>query len=202
MNEIDFLLQDNFHEECGVFGVINVSNASEVLYYGLHALQHRGQEGCGILSTDGTEMFQLKGEGLVTEVFNENNLSNLKGNMGIGHVRYSTSGGGGIENVQPFLFRHHTGDFGLCHNGNLVNSRELKRFLENQGSIFQSTSDSEIFAHLIKKDNQTNRLEAIKQALNRLEGAFAFLAMTLTKIYIMRDKNSLRPLSLAKLNGG
>lgn len=202
MNEIDFMFQDNFHEECGVFGVINISNASEVLYYGLHALQHRGQEGCGILSTDGKEMFQLKGGGLVTEVFNENTLSDLKGSMGIGHVRYSTSGGGGIENVQPFLFRHHTGDFGLCHNGNLVNSRELKRFLENQGSIFQSTSDSEIFAHLIKKDNQTNRLEAIKQALNRLEGAFAFLAMTHSKIYIMRDKNSLRPLSLAKLNGG
>ncbi|MBU1020183.1 MAG: amidophosphoribosyltransferase [Firmicutes bacterium] len=202
MSEIDFLLQDKFNEECGVFGVINVSNASEVLYYGLHALQHRGQEGCGILSTDGKDMYQLKGEGLVAEVFNENNLLNLKGSIAIGHVRYSTSGGGGIENVQPFLFRHHTGDFGLCHNGNLVNSRELKRFLEIQGSIFQSTSDSEIFAHLIKKDNQTNRLEAIKQALNRLEGAFAFLAMTRNKIYIMRDKNSLRPLSLGKLNGG
>ncbi|MBN2605328.1 MAG: amidophosphoribosyltransferase [Bacilli bacterium] len=202
MSEIDFFLQDKFNEECGVFGAINVSNASEVIYYGLHALQHRGQEGCGILSTDGTDMYQLKGEGLVTEVFKESNLLSLKGNIAIGHVRYSTSGGGGIENVQPFLFRHHTGDFGLCHNGNLVNSRELKRFLEIQGSIFQSTSDSEIFAHLIKKDNQTNRLEAIKQALNRLEGAFAFLAMTRNKIYIMRDKNSLRPLSLGKLNGG
>lgn len=202
MNEIDFLLEDNMHEECGVFGVINVKNASEVMYYGLHALQHRGQEGCGIITTNHQEFNTLKGEGLVTEIFNEHNLSLMKGDTAIGHVRYSTSGGGGIENVQPFLFRHHTGDFALCHNGNIVNSYEIRRFLEVQGSIFQSTSDTEIFAHLIKKDNQTNRTEAIKNALNRIEGAFAFLALSLNKLYIMRDKNSLRPLSLGKLNGG
>ncbi len=147
-------------------------------------------------------MFVVKGEGLVSEVFNEGNLASLKGDTAIGHVRYSTSGGGGIENVQPFLFRHNTGDFGLCHNGNLVNSKALKRELENQGSIFQSTSDSEIFAHLIKKDRRTNRLEAIKYALNQIEGAFAFLAMSKDKLYVMRDKNALRPLSLAQMNGG
>ena len=202
MGEIDILYQDKMNEECGVFGVINVSNASEVMYYGLHALQHRGQEGCGIISTDHKELYQVKGEGLVAEVFNENNLSQLKGDTAIGHVRYSTAGGGGIENVQPFLFRHNTGDFGLCHNGNLVNSEELKKYLENQGSIFQSTSDSEVFAHLIKKDRRTNRLEAIKDALNKIEGAFAFLAISKDKLYIMRDKNALRPLSLGKLNGG
>lgn len=202
MGEIDILYQDKMNEECGVFGVINVKNASEVMYYGLHALQHRGQEGCGIITTDHKDFFSSKGEGLVTEVFNESNLTSLKGDTAIGHVRYSTSGGGGLENVQPFMFRHRTGDFGLCHNGNLVNSNELKMYLENQGSIFQSTSDSEVFAHLIKKDKQSNRLEAIKDALNRLEGAFAFLALTRDKLYIMRDKNSLRPLSLAKLNGG
>lgn len=202
MGEIDFLYQDKFNEECGVFGVINVQNASEVMYYGLHALQHRGQEGCGIISSDTKLLYQVKGEGLVTEVFKEDTLKRLKGTQAIGHVRYSTSGGSGLENVQPFLFRHHTGDFGLCHNGNLVNSNELKHFLENQGSIFQSTSDSEVFAHLIKKDNRKNRLDAIKNALNKLEGAFAFLAMTKDKLYIMRDKNSLRPLSIGKLNGG
>ncbi len=202
MGEIDIFYQDKMNEECGVFGVINVTNASEVMYYGLHALQHRGQEGCGIISTDHKELFHVKGEGLVTEVFNESTLATLKGTAAIGHVRYSTTGGGGIENVQPFLFRHHTGDFGLCHNGNLVNSKELKRNLEYSGSIFQSTSDSEIFAHLIKKDRRTNRREAIKDALNRLEGAFAFLALSKDKLYIMRDKNSLRPLSLGKLNGG
>ena len=202
MGEIDILFEEKMNEECGVFGVIGVSNASEVMYYGLHALQHRGQEGCGIISTDHKEIYQVKGEGLVAEVFTEQSLSTLKGDTAIGHVRYSTAGGGGIENVQPFVFRHHTGDFALCHNGNLVNSEELKRHLENQGSIFQSTSDSEVFAHLIKKDRRTNRLEAIKDALNRIEGAFAFLAMSKDKLYVMRDKNALRPLSLAKLNGG
>lgn len=202
MGEIDILFEEKMNEECGVFGVINVSNASEVMYYGLHALQHRGQEGCGIVSTDHNELYSVKGEGLVTEVFNESNLTQLKGSAAIGHVRYSTAGGGGIENVQPFLFKHGSGDFGLCHNGNLVNSEELKKDLENQGSIFQSTSDSEVFAHLIKKDRRNNRLEAIKSALNMIEGAFAFLALSKEKLYVMRDKNSLRPLSLGKLNGG
>ncbi len=202
MGEIDILFKDKMNEECGVFGVINVHNASEVMYYGLHALQHRGQEGCGIVSTDYTQFYHIKGEGLVSEIFNENNLKELKGKAAIGHVRYSTSGGGGMENVQPFLFRHTTGDFGLCHNGNLVNSSELKRELEIHGSIFQSTSDSEIFAHLIKKDTQKDRQKAIREALNQIEGAFAFLALDNEKLYIMRDKNSLRPLSLGKLNGG
>jgi amidophosphoribosyltransferase len=202
MNEVDYLLLDKMNEECGVFGVINVSNAAEVMYYGLHALQHRGQEGCGIISTNHEEFFAHKGEGLVHEVFPESIIQTLHGDTAIGHVRYSTSGGGGIENVQPFLFRHQTGDFGLCHNGNIVNSKEIRRYLEIQGSIFQSTSDTEIFAHLIKKDTNTNRIEAIKHALNRIEGAFAFLALTRDKLYAMRDKNSLRPLSLGKLNGG
>ena len=137
MGEIDIFYHDKPNEECGVFGVINVSNANEVMYYGLHALQHRGQEGCGIVSTDHNEMYHIKGEGLVTEVFNESILSTLKGDTAIGHVRYSTTGGGGIENVQPFLFRHHTGDFGLCHNGNLVNSKELRRQLEQLTNILK-----------------------------------------------------------------
>jgi len=198
----DYMFDDHPKEECGVFGVINVENASEVLYYGLHALQHRGQEGAGIISVDDSQFYRIRGQGLVTEVFNEQNMQTLKGSAAIGHVRYSTSGGSLLENVQPFLFRHSTGDFALCHNGNLVNSHHLRSALEREGSIFQTTSDSEIFAHLIKKDHQKNRLEAIKEALNKIEGAFAFLALTKDKLYIMRDKNSLRPLSLGKLNGG
>jgi len=201
MSEMDIFFQDKMNEECGVFGVMNVDNAQEVMYYGLHSLQHRGQEGCGIVSSDFNKFYQVKGEGLVTEIFNETNLKYLKGQAAIGHVRYSTSGGGGIENVQPFLFKHLTGDFALCHNGNLVNSQELRRELELHGSIFQSTSDSEIFAHLIKKDTQKDRQQAIRYALNQIEGAFAFLALDNDKLYVMRDKNSLRPLSLAKLNG-
>jgi len=198
----NYLLDNEIHEECGVFGVINVENASEVMYYGLHALQHRGQEGAGMITSDGKDLFYHKGEGLVTEVFKGEHLNKLVGSKGIGHVRYSTTGGGGLVNVQPFLFRHNSGDFGLCHNGNLVNYNELRLYLERSGSIFQSQSDSEVFAHLIKKDTQTDRVKAIKDALNQLEGAFAFLAIENNNLYIMRDKNSLRPLSLGKLNGG
>ena len=142
-------------EECGVFGIYGVPNAASLTYYGLHALQHRGQEGTGIVSVDENGSFRhIKGEGLVTEVFNEEKLATLKGATAIGHVRYTTAGGGGMENVQPFLFRHNTGDFALAHNGNIVNSELLRRHLENKGSLFQSTSDSEILAHLIKKETR------------------------------------------------
>ena len=194
------------NEECGVFGVYGVEDAPGHVYYGLHALQHRGQEGCGIVSVDADgNLKRVKGEGLVTEVFDENRLSGLRGNMAIGHVRYSTTGGGGIENVQPFLFRHHPGDFALAHNGNLVNYDLLRRELEDRGSLFQSSSDSEILAHLIKKDSaraHKPRIYAIENALRAVEGAFAFLIMTSKRIYACRDKNGLRPLSIGKLGDG
>jgi amidophosphoribosyltransferase len=192
------------HEECGVFGCYNVDNASEHIYYALHSLQHRGQEGCCIVVVDNNQKLnRKKGEGLVSEIFDNETLRSLQGSSGIGHVRYATSGGGGIENVQPFLFRHHGGDFALAHNGNLVNSNELRRFLEDNGSIFQSTSDSEILAHLIKKDNpDSNRTDVILRALNMIEGAFAFLIITKDRLYACRDKYGLRPLSIGKLNNG
>ena len=201
MNKLQFFPK-NINEECGVFGVYNCANAAELTYYGLHALQHRGQEGCGIATSNGTTLFRERGEGLVTEIFSEKKLTNLDGNCAIGHVRYSTAGGGGIDNVQPFVFRHHTGDFSLCHNGNIVNSRELKMRLELQGSIFQSSSDTEILAHLIKMDLRKDRLAAIIEALNMIEGAYAFLIMAPKKMFICRDKNGLRPLSIGTLNGG
>jgi amidophosphoribosyltransferase len=141
----------------------------------------------------------------VTEVFNESNLSTLKGSMAMGHVRYSTSGGGGIENVQPFMFRHNTGDFALAHNGNLVNSTQLRKYLEDRGSLFQSTSDSEVLAHLIKKgpvERNSPRIFSIMEALNMIEGAFAFLIMTKNRIYAARDKYGLRPLSIGKIGDG
>ena len=197
---------DGLHEECGVFGVWVVPNAAEVTYYGLHSLQHRGQEGCGIVTVNEEEQLRrVKGLGLVTEVFNNDNLSTLKGDMAIGHVRYSTAGGGGIENVQPFMFRHNSGDFALAHNGNLVNSDQLRRYLEDRGSLFQSTSDSEILAHLIKKnpnERKMPRIYPIMEALNMIEGAFAFVVMTQKRIYACRDKYGLRPLSLGKLGDG
>jgi len=200
------MLDRELHEECGVFGVYGVPDASTIVYYGLHALQHRGQEGCGIVSADvGGRLRRIKGEGLVTEVFKEPGLAALAGNMAIGHVRYSTAGGSGIENVQPFLFRHNTGDFALAHNGNIVNSGQLRSYLENKGSLFQSSSDSEVFAHLIKKETKYRdrpRIHAIIDALNMLEGAFAFVVMTANRIYACRDKYGLRPLSIGRLGGG
>lgn len=191
------------HEECGVFGVYNVPNAAELIYYGLHALQHRGQEGAGIVVADlEGKLNRSRGMGLVSDVFKRETLLSLPGKMGIGHVRYSTTGGGGMDNVQPFLFRHHTGDFALAHNGNLVNSRELTYFLETKGSLFHSTSDSEILAHLVKKTNNEARIFSIIQALNMLEGAFAFLIMTRNRIYACRDKYGLRPLCIGQLGDG
>ena len=194
------------HEECGVFGVFGVKDAASLTYYGLHALQHRGQEGAGIVTVDRDATFRrIKGGGLVTEVFDEEKLSTLKGDMAIGHVRYTTAGGGGIENVQPFLFRHNTGDFALAHNGNIVNSALLRIYLENKGSLFQSTSDSEILAHLIKKETKYHdrpRIYSIIDALNMIEGAFAFLIMTANRIYACRDKYGLRPLAIGRLGDG
>lgn len=199
------MIEDFFdypNEECGVFGLFNVPNAAQLEYFGLHALQHRGQEGCGIVTSDFEQLKIIKGEGLVTEVFNTDKIKSLTGCNSIGHVRYSTAGGGGLSNVQPFLFRHHTGDFALAHNGNLVNSKEIKMMLETQGSIFQSTSDSEILAHLIKKDARGQRIDAIKDALRIIEGGFAFLILTKDKLYACRDKHGLRPLSIGKLGDG
>jgi len=190
----------------GVIGVFGCKNAAELAYYGLHALQHRGQEGCGICTTDGTDFYRERGESLVTEIFNEKKLSKLKGDCAIGHVRYSSSKGNenssALDNVQPFLFRHHTGDFSMAHNGNLVNSRQLKMSLEAQGSIFQSSSDTEILAHLVKMNRRKDRIDAIGEALTMIEGAYAFLILTQDKLYVCRDKNGLRPISIGKLNGG
>ena len=195
-------LQDELHEECGVFGIFNFPDAANMSYFALHALQHRGQDAAGIVSSDGEQLYVHKNAGLVREVFDQSSLSKCLGSAAIGHVRYATSGGGGIENVQPFCFKHSGGDFGLCHNGNIVNSQALRLQLEKSSSIFQSTSDSEILAHLIKKDHRQNRIEAIKEALLLLEGAFSFLVITKDKLYAMRDRQGLRPLSLGKLGDG
>jgi len=183
---------------CGIFGVFNHENAAELTYYGLHALQHRGQEGAGIISSDGQQMHAYKGEGLVRDVFKPADLERLRGIHAIGHVRYSTCGGGGEMNIQPFLFRSKSGPLGLCHNGNIVNADELKEYLENRGSIFQTTSDSEILAHLVKRQ-RGNLLAAIKESLLYIEGAFAFLLLKENKLYAALDKHGLRPLSLGRI---
>lgn len=201
IKEIEYFLSGKINEECGVFGVFNVEDAAQLTYYGLHSLQHRGQEGAGIASSHEGNIIREKGEGLVTEVFNTERIAKLPGNMSIGHVRYSTTGGGGIENVQPILVRSHTGDFVIAHNGNIVNAKELKMQLEAMGSIFHTTSDSEIIGHLIQREVGDFH-EKILKALPKLEGAFSFLIMNGENLYVIRDKNGFRPLSMGKLEDG
>ncbi|MGR3762539.1 amidophosphoribosyltransferase [Rossellomorea sp. NS-SX7] len=187
------------NEECGVFGIWGHPNAAQITYYGLHSLQHRGQEGTGIVVSDGDTLRGHKGEGLVTEVFQEGSIEKLTGYGAIGHVRYATAGGGGYENVQPLLFNSQSGGLALAHNGNLVNANALKHQLEGQGSIFQTTSDTEVLAHLIKRSGYYQLKDRVKNALTMLKGAYAFLVMTETEMMVALDPHGLRPLSLAKL---
>jgi amidophosphoribosyltransferase len=187
------------NEECGIFGIWGHPDSAQITYYGLHSLQHRGQEGAGIVVTDGEKLKTIKGTGLVTEVFKQEEMSELYGKAAIGHVRYATAGGGGFENVQPLLFRSQSGGLALAHNGNLVNANALKHQLEGQGSIFQTTSDTEVLAHLIKRGGNLPLNERMKNALSMLKGAYAFLVMTEDEMMIALDPLGMRPLSLGRL---
>lgn len=187
------------NEECGVFGVWGHPDAAQITYYGLHSLQHRGQEGTGIVVTDGETLKIHKGLGLVAEVFSKGEIETLHGNGAIGHVRYSTAGGGGLANTQPLLFNSQTGSLALAHNGNLVNANTLKRELETQGSIFHTTSDTEVLAHLIKRKSELPLVERVKNALTQVKGAYAFMVMTENQLMVALDPNGLRPLSIGRL---
>lgn len=188
------------NEECGVFGVYNCESASELTYFGLQSLQHRGQEGCGIVTANSV-LHSHKGEGLVSKVFDKESISKLIGNHAIGHVRYSTTGESQLLNVQPFIFHSFDEDFGLCHNGNIVNADALRAELESLGSIFQSTSDSEIIAHLLKRESGAF-VQRLQSALPKLVGAFAFLFIFEDEMYAVLDPNGLRPLSIGKIGDG
>ncbi|MFT4414591.1 amidophosphoribosyltransferase [Fredinandcohnia humi] len=187
------------NEECGLFGIWGHPDAAQITYYGLHSLQHRGQEGAGIVVSNGEKLRIVKGEGLVNEVFSNGQLDHLQGKAAMGHVRYATAGGGGIQNVQPLLFHSQVGGLAIAHNGNLVNANDLKHQLENQGSIFQTTSDTEVLAHLTRKSGYTKIKDRVKNALSMLKGAYAFVIMTETKMLVALDPNGLRPLSLGRL---
>ncbi|WP_209124787.1 amidophosphoribosyltransferase [Alkalihalobacillus sp. BA299] len=187
------------NEECGVFAVWGHKDAAQITYYGLHSLQHRGQEGAGIVVTDGEKLTAHKGLGLVNEVFASKDFENLYGKAAIGHVRYATAGGGGIANVQPLLFRSQTSSLAIAHNGNLVNANQLKHQLESMGSIFQSTSDTEVLAHLIKRSTYPRLEDKMMNSLTMLKGAYAFVVLTENKLMIALDPNGLRPLSLGRL---
>ena len=196
-----FLQDRQLHEECGVFAVCGYEHAAAMCYYGLHSLQHRGQEAAGIVVKDKEALSIQKGEGLVSEVFDQEKINKMKGDYAIGHVRYSTAGGGGIANVQPLLFRTLYGSLGIAHNGNIVNANVLKAELEKKGSIFSSTSDTEILGHLIMRE-EGHMIDRICKSLNRLDGAFAFLILIENALYVARDKYGLRPLSIGQLPNG
>ncbi|GBD86757.1 amidophosphoribosyltransferase precursor [bacterium BMS3Abin03] len=194
---------------CGVFGIYGSPTASLETYYGLHALQHRGQEACGIVTRDlngnGKSFFQIhKGEGLVTEVFAKSKVFKnlLTGSSAIGHNRYSTTGSSqSRKNIQPFLVNYRLGNLAVGHNGNLTNARELREELVNEGAIFQTTSDTEVILHLIARSRLDDQVEQIKEAIQRIEGAYSLVLLTDDKLIAARDPHGFRPLAIGKLNG-
>jgi len=189
------------NEECGIFGVWGHPEAAQLTYYGLHSLQHRGQEGTGMVVTDGENLKTVKGEGLVSEIFTNEAMQQLSGKAAIGHVRYATAGGSGYENVQPLQFNFQTGSLALAHNGNLVNATALKHQLEAQGSIFQTSSDTEVLAHLIRRAGFPQLKDQVKNALSMIKGAYAFLILTENELMVALDPNGMRPLSIGMLGG-
>lgn len=193
----------SLNEECGVFGIWGHPQAAQVTYFGLHSLQHRGQEGAGIVSNEQGKLRGYRGIGLLSEVFkNPADLDALKGEAAIGHVRYATAGSADIRNIQPFLYKFHDGQYGLCHNGNLTNAVSLRENLEKDGAIFNASSDTEILMHLIRRSSKTNLMDKVKEALNTVKGGFAYLLMVEDKLIAALDPNGFRPLSIGKMANG
>ncbi len=186
-------------EECGVCGIYGHQDAAKLTYFGLYALQHRGQESAGIVVSDGNKTAEHKGMGLVPEVFTEQDFEKLSGHQACGHVRYSTTGASTIVNAQPFTAVHHGQTYAIAHNGNLVNIRVLREELEREGSVFQSTMDSEVIVHLLARANRLNFHDALLQTLSRIKGAYSLLIMTSDKLVAVRDPNGFRPLCLGRL---
>ncbi|MCZ7372681.1 MAG: amidophosphoribosyltransferase [Candidatus Methanoperedens sp.] len=193
------------HEECGVVGVSFKDEASAALsiYYALYAIQHRGQESAGITVHDGSQVRTLKGMGLVPDVFNRNDIQKLKGHVGIGHVRYSTTGGSKIENCQPLLVSFKSGTIAIAHNGNLVNSKELRDELEKEGRIFLSDSDTEVIAHLLVKKLMNSDLEeAVKDLMKKLVGSYSLAILIDNALVVIRDPLGVKPLCLGEIDNG
>ncbi|NWO12483.1 amidophosphoribosyltransferase [Virgibacillus sp.] len=186
-------------EECGVFGIWGHEKAAELTYYGLHSMQHRGQEGAGIVVSDGQQLKVHKDVGLVNDVFKHADFSMLQGDVAIGHVRYSTQGAKTVENVQPLLFHSQKGSMALAHNGNLMNAYALRAELEEEGSILQTSSDTEVLAHLIKRNGNQVSEVSITEALNQVKGAYAYLILTEKQLFVALDPHGIRPLSIGRL---
>ena len=188
-------------EECGIFGIYNHPDAAKLTYFGLYALQHRGQESAGIVVSDGRQVREYKHMGLVCEVFQEQTLKALTGHLAIGHVRYSTTGSSLLANAQPFLVHHGNEYYGIGHNGNLVNAAKLRRELEAQGAIFQSTMDTEIIVHLVAHNLKNGFEEALIESFRRVQGAYSVVMCTRDKLIGARDPHGFRPLCLGTVNG-
>ncbi len=194
-------ISDKFHEECGVFGVYDHPEASNLAYLGLHALQHRGQEGAGICSSDGRQLYIEKAMGLVADIFSEKRLKKLPGHIAIGHNRYSTAGSSVLKNVQPIIANFSLGTLALAHNGNLVNAAQLRVALEKEGAIFQSTSDSEVIVHLIAHAKGEDFYERVSQALRGVCGAYSLVIIREKELIAVRDPYGVRPLSIGQVDG-
>ncbi|HOP47751.1 MAG TPA: amidophosphoribosyltransferase [Desulfobacteraceae bacterium] len=196
------LLSRRPREECGIFAVYGHEDAAKLTYFGLYALQHRGQESAGIVISNEKIVSEHKDMGLVPDVFDEDTLNRLKGHIGIGHVRYSTTGSSLLVNAQPFRIKFSGKSLAIAHNGNLVNAQNIRSELEDNGSIFQTTMDSEVVLHLIAKHLRMGLEQAMVETMGRIRGAYSMLIMTEDTIIAARDPNGFRPLCLGKINGG
>lgn len=190
---------DELHEECGICGVFGHEEAANLTYLGLYALQHRGQEGAGIVSSDGEKLYSHKQLGLVAEVFKEEDFSHLPGRSAIGHVRYSTQGENLLKNVQPFMVEYRRGGIAIAHNGNLVNASQLRDELEELGALFQTSMDSEVIIHLLASPKFTSIQDRIASALSRIKGSYSLLFLTEKEMVAARDPYGFRPLILGRL---
>ena len=202
--DLSALDRSKLHEECGVFGIYSYDKQIAVapcVYHGLVALQHRGQESCGIAVSDMGKFNHYKDMGLVSEVFSKQKLDELTGQIAIGHVRYSTAGGSVAENCQPLVMRYVKGTLGFAHNGNLTNAYELRRDLEQRGAIFQTTIDSEVIAYLVARERpKTHKVElAVRNAMQQLHGAYSLLVMSPRKLIAARDPKGFRPLCMGRI---
>ncbi|HXH10538.1 MAG TPA: amidophosphoribosyltransferase [Alphaproteobacteria bacterium] len=194
-------MADDFGEKCGLFGVYQHPEAAKLTYLGLYALQHRGQESAGIVSSDGQTLHAEVGMGLVADVFNERRLARLPGSMAIGHNRYSTTGSSLLRNAQPIVISYAGGSLALAHNGNLVNAAEIRKELEQQGAIFRSTTDTEVIVHLIARSTESRFADQVVDALRHVRGAYSLLLMTEQEMIGVRDPFGFRPLVLGQLDG-
>src|SRR5450755_2094904 len=193
------LISDKFRDECGVVAIYSHPEAETLAYLGLHALQHRGQESAGIVTSDGMTLHIHKAMGLVADIFTEKKLSRMRGTLAIGHTRYSTTGDSALLNAQPIMVQSNKGMIALAHNGNLTNAGEIRARMEAQGSIFQTSSDTEVIVHLIAHSREQTLPEAIADALRQVEGAFSLVMISPDRIFAARDPRGFRPLAMGRI---